>query len=439
MFIPIGFDHEEVRRTPVVSYAIIAVNVAVFFITTFFFFSSPLCPEGRLGPLLVITFGHLPVGALGFVPAHANALDSLVSSFVHSGLLHLAGNMLFLYLTGPFVEDAYGRPLFALLYLCSALVADATTAVQGPDSLIPSVGASGAIAGIMGAFLVRYFWRKIRFLWLPFLPFTWWSRQFYVRAFLYLPFWFLCQYGMALWVGNGSGVAVWAHVGGFLFGFVAALLIAILGIERRFIRPSIEAVVSYTANPDLGRAIEEGRKGHLLEARRATDRVLISEPKNVDARILAYDFAVEFGDRTEIGRRAAALLELYISMDERILARGLIREVLDQGIASLPSRFLLRAAEFLAADGEAARATEIYELLARTRPEEPAALRALLQLAELRRKTGDISGAREALERARRHPDCAGEWLEVLRQHEASIRDAPHSIVVGSATTALSL
>jgi membrane associated rhomboid family serine protease len=439
MFIPIGFDQEEVRRTPVVSYAIIAINVAVFVVTTFFFLWSPLCPEGRLGPLLVITFGHLPVGALGFVPAHANALDSLVSSFVHSGLLHLAGNMLFLYLTGPFVEDAYGRPLFALLYLCSALVADATTAAQGPDSLIPSVGASGAIAGIMGAFLVRYFWRKIRFLWLPFFPFTLGSRQFYVRAFLYLPFWFLCQYAMALLVGNGSGVAVWAHVGGFLFGFGVALLIAIFGIERRFVRPSIEAEVSYTANADLGRAIEEGRQGHLLEARRATDRVLICEPKNVDARRLAYDFAVEFGDRTEIGRRAAALLELYISMDERVLARGFIREVLAQGITSLPSRVLLRAAEFLAVDGEAPRAIEIYELLARTRPEVPAALRALLQLAELRQKTGDISGAREALERARRHPECAGEWLELLRQREAALREPPLSAAGRSAPTALSL
>src|SRR3954467_10609561 len=170
MFIPTGLDKNLVRRPPWVTYVIIAVDVAVF--------------------LLMWANGVAP-GDFGY-RADAPTLTAILTSMaVHAGLAHLVGNLLFFYLTGPFVEDAYGRVIFSGLYLFSGIVSAGLQILQSPGSDVPVIGASGAIAGVMGAFLVRYGTRRIQFLWMPFFPLPWLSRQFSVRAFLYLPFWFL--------------------------------------------------------------------------------------------------------------------------------------------------------------------------------------------------------------------------------------------------------
>ena len=256
----------------------------------------------------------------------------------------------------------------------------------------------------MGAFLVRFARRRIRFLWMPFFPFLWASREFRVPAFVYLPFWFLLQFAVALIAGDQLGVAVWAHVGGFGFGFLAALVVAVTGVERR-LTPRESAAGEGGLNADLVRAIKEGRLGHLDVARRLTERVLAADPRNIDALRHAYDLAAESGYREEIARCASRLLDLYISRGEKDLARGLIRDVGERGFSQAGSRFLLRAGDFLARDGEVARALELYDLLLRTYPEHPSALPTMLKVAELRERAGDAAGAREALKRARRHPE----------------------------------
>lgn len=382
MIFPVGLDDEDVRERPWVSYAIIAVNVAVF---------------------LVLWLNHVAAGGFGLVPAHPEPVRYLTSLFVHAGLAHLLGNMIFLYITGPLLEDAYGRVPFALLYLLSGFFAALVDASHDPASLIPRVGASGAIAGVMGAFLVRFARRRIRFLWMPLFPLTWASREFRVPAFVYLPLWFVLQFAVALVSGDESGVAVWAHVGGFGFGFLAALVVAVAGIERRLLLSGAGA--GGRPNAELVRAIKEGRLGHLDEARRATQRVLGADPRNLDARRYAYELAVESGFREEIAQCSSRLLDLYISRGEKDLARGLIREAGERGWSNAGSRFLLRAGDFLARDGEDERALELYDLLLRMYPEHPSAFPTTLKVAELRQRAGDVTGAREALERAHRHPE----------------------------------
>jgi membrane associated rhomboid family serine protease len=151
------------------------------------------------------------------------ALSVFVAMFMHGGWLHIAGNMLFLWVFGNNVEDKIGRPAFVLFYLACGVVAAAAQIATSPDSVVPSLGASGSIAGVLGAYLIMFPRRRVYsivpiFLFATFIP---------LPAIVVLGFWFVLQ----LFNGFGSvaqnisgGVAYFAHIGGFVAGVVAALL-----------------------------------------------------------------------------------------------------------------------------------------------------------------------------------------------------------------------
>jgi membrane associated rhomboid family serine protease len=322
---PVGLDEDEVRRTPYVTYAIIAVNVLVFV-------------------LQMITPGHLLSWA--FVPAQASVLHMWTASYLHGGIAHIVGNMVFFYVTGPFVEDAWGRVVFFLFYSSAAIVAALLDMSHDPEGVVPRVGASGAIAGVMGAFLIRFGTRKIRFLWWspPWTPWT--GREFRVPAWLYLPFWFGLSLAIASTVGDTMGTAEWAHVGGFIYGVFVALILWGLGFERRFIDPTVEGLAPQSEA--LVKALDAGRSGRLVEARRNTAEVLAVDPRNVDARRLAFDLAVKYGDPKEIARTDGPLLDRYLELGEKDLAHDVISEVRREWLPAASARFLLRAGDFLA-------------------------------------------------------------------------------------------
>jgi membrane associated rhomboid family serine protease len=399
MLIPIGLDKTEVRRTPWITYGLIAANVLIF-----------------VGLRMAQQESDLesPILRWAFVPATPDALHLLTYMFVHAGWLHLIGNMLFLYLSGPFVEDAYGRILYSVLYLLSGLVAAGVHAVHNPESLVPTVGASGAIAGIMGAFLVRHARRRIVFLWMPFIFIPILARRVRLPAFVFLPVWFLGQLLLSSISGEESGVAVWAHIGGFLFGFVVALLIAATGFETKFIEPGIEKQVGTLEHTELLHAIAAGTRGDLAEARRATGAVLARDPANLDARRYAYEVALESRDPAEIGAQATRLLETYVQHGQVDLASGLIHEATQTFPSSLPPRFLLRAADVLARQGNTHFALDLLDSLVQGHAADPAALRALLQSAEIRIKSGDFVRAKEDLLRARSHAAYGPEWSALV-------------------------
>jgi membrane associated rhomboid family serine protease len=404
MFIPIGLDENEVRRTPWVTNAIIGVDVVVFF--------------------LIWSAGANP-GDFGYRPDAPTAVSILTSLVVHAGIAHLIGNLLFFYLCGPFVEDAYGRLFFAGLYVASGFVSAAVHILRNRGTDIPTIGASGAIAGIMGAFLVRYGARRIQFLWMPFFPFTWLARQFSVRAFLYLPFWFLTQLLLAAIAPQG-GVAVWAHIGGFVFGAAVALVVDASGFERRVLHPRIEAKIGFSGGAELTRAIEEGQAGRADEALRRTERILAADPSHVDARRYAYEIAREAGRPDAAARHAGRLLDTYRASGEETLARELVDEIRsDSERAVLPAPLLLKAGEQLARDGSPEAAIAVYDRLAAQHPSDAAALKALLNAADARRSRGDRAGAAACLERARAHPLCTGEWVAAVEKRRAVLGGAP--------------
>jgi membrane associated rhomboid family serine protease len=208
----------------------------------------------------------------GFIP-DAPRLHTLVThAFVHGGWLHLIGNLFLLLLAAPAIEDRWGRPLFAASYLLAGCAGALLHMGLAHGSSLPLVGASGAIAGMLGAFLVRLWSTKIRFAYFFMIGFrpTWGT--FEAAAWVMLPLWFgneLLQAAFWTSAGVASGVAYWAHIGGFLFGAATALAMRALKIEERFIDAGIEAQIThYSANPVLEEAMaarEQGDVGRALE------------------------------------------------------------------------------------------------------------------------------------------------------------------------------
>jgi rhomboid family protein len=215
-------DDNPIRSTPVVTIALIAVCVIVFV------WEILLPPE---------TVQHV-VYALGFVPAvlfgKAELGDPLVPSgvtlltamFLHGGWLHLAGNMLYLWIFGDNIEDRMGHGRFMVFYVVCGLVAALAQALPDVGSTVPMIGASGAISGVLGAYLVLYPRANV----LVALPILIIFYTFRVPAFIVLGLWFLAQLASSIASDAGAGVAFRAHVGGFLAG---VLLFRFFLLERR--------------------------------------------------------------------------------------------------------------------------------------------------------------------------------------------------------------
>jgi membrane associated rhomboid family serine protease len=196
-------DTERTYSTPFVTMLIIAVNAAAFL------FELSLDPWSR---------NHL-IAIYGLVPAQLHALSFLTSMFLHGGWLHIIGNMWFLWIFGDNIEDTLGHLQYLAFYLLCGCAAAATQIAVSPGSWVPTIGASGAIAGVMGAYLVKF--PRSRILTLVFFFFI---TTIELPAALFLVYWFVLQ----LFSGAGAlenthasqGVAWFAHVGGFIAGIV---------------------------------------------------------------------------------------------------------------------------------------------------------------------------------------------------------------------------
>lgn len=199
-FIPLGDASRQSRKFPIVTAIIISLNVWVFF--------------------KELTHGDAFVYAWSVIPArmmHGHAwITILTSMFMHGGWMHIIGNMIYLWAFGREIEDAMGPFRFAFFYLAGGIVAMMSQVLGDPYSRIPSLGASGAIAAVMGAFIITFPRDRIRTV-LFFLIFF---RVTYIPAVLIIGFWFLIQVfdvGHVVQARTG-GVAYLAHIGGFLFG-----------------------------------------------------------------------------------------------------------------------------------------------------------------------------------------------------------------------------
>jgi membrane associated rhomboid family serine protease len=230
-------DDNPTISTPVVTVGLIALNVAIWVLVQGMgmepSLSNSVC---QLGLIPGEYLGRVPAGTtLPLSPTYTCVLGveghwytPLTSMFLHGGWFHLIGNMWFLWLFGNNVEDSMGRLRYAAFYLLSGLAAAATQTFINPSSIIPMVGASGAISGVMGAYVVLYPRVRVHMLVVLVIFVT----RIVVPAYLMLGYWFLLQLLGGSMAEGGGGVAFWAHVGGFLAG---AVLIAVFK-DRELVR-----------------------------------------------------------------------------------------------------------------------------------------------------------------------------------------------------------
>jgi len=202
MFIPLK-DENPTSRFPYVTIFFIALNISIFLYQIF-------SPEGL--PFFVYRMGTIPYEITHFtsmpnLPRLSPPLTLIISMFLHGSILHLFGNMLYLWIFGNNIEDFLGPFRFILFYLLSGLGANLVHIVFNPNSTVPVIGASGAIAGVLGAYFILY--PRARVLTLVFI----WILP--VPAAFILGIWFVSQ---VLNIGIGGGVAWFAHIGGFLIG-----------------------------------------------------------------------------------------------------------------------------------------------------------------------------------------------------------------------------
>ncbi len=223
-------DANPTQRAPIVTLALIAASIGVFA-----FELSRLMTGGdaALGPV-VVEWGIVPVELIAALQRGALASQEtatlLTSQFLHGGWLHLGGNMLYLWIFGNNIEDRFGRVPFLAFYLVGGAVAGLTQVAIAPESTVPTIGASGAIAATLGAYLVLF--PRARVTSLVFLVFFY--QLLRIPAVIVLAFWFVLQLvdGFAsLGVGDSAtgGVAFFAHIGGFVFGALVALAVRALG------------------------------------------------------------------------------------------------------------------------------------------------------------------------------------------------------------------
>lgn len=203
---PVGDDNSAIKETPLITWILIALNCLFFFL------------ELALGESFILNWS--------FIPAHflqsplANMPTLFTSMFMHAGFAHLFGNMLYLWIFGDNVEDALGKKMYLLFYLLSGLAATFAQMAVTPDSATPNLGASGAIAGVLGAYIYLFPKGKVNAI----LGQT----MTQIPALVAIGFWFFLQFisgiGSLSSAGEEGGVAYMAHIGGFVAGLLMAVI-----------------------------------------------------------------------------------------------------------------------------------------------------------------------------------------------------------------------
>ena len=226
---PLGDDNSDVRTVPFVVYGLIAINVLVFLLQmtigdSFTYAWSTVPAEITTGIDLVRPVAIEAGGQAYRIPQYPGPtpiyLTLISSMFMHGSVMHIGGNMLYLWIFGDQIEDLLGHWRFAVFYLMCGLIADFAHILPDPQSVIPTLGASGAIAGVLGAYLVKFPKNRVRVLVIRIIT--------SVPAVFVLGLWFVFQFVSQIAEGPaGGGVAYLAHIGGFIAGMALVFLFAV--------------------------------------------------------------------------------------------------------------------------------------------------------------------------------------------------------------------
>jgi membrane associated rhomboid family serine protease len=375
----------------------------------------------------------------GLVPEKMHRIHTLITyQFLHGGIWHLIGNMIFLWVVGCLLEDSWGRGNFLSFYLMGGAFAGLVHCFQDTSSVQPLIGASGSIAAAMGAFTVRHFWTKIKFFYFILFFFRPYWGTFHLPAFIFLPFWFLQQltYKYISDQVGGTSVAYMAHIGGYIAGLCTALTMRATGFEERFIVPRINnkrIKAGVLKDPRFNRACEEMQRGNKERARMLLSQLIRENPEDLqllqDTTILYQENGLE-DECTELSNRILKRLLIDSKYNE---AAQLITEAIHQEKeAAINPQYMMRTASWLVKNENYSQAHDIYRSIIHSNANSQITIKASISLAKLQaHELNDPHGASTTLEEAARlniDPEWTNRLLETRNQIEKTLEPADSMI-----------
>ncbi|UCG31104.1 MAG: rhomboid family intramembrane serine protease [candidate division WOR-3 bacterium] len=297
----------------------------------------------------------------GFTPARFDFFKLFSSMFIHANFFHLLFNMLFLWLVGCNIEDDWSWKVFLGLYVFAGLVAGIFHGLAFPKSTIPLIGASGAIAGIMGAFMIRHFKTKVRFAYFFLFFIKPYYGVFSIYAGIALPIWFIQQILGASW-GAESGTAYWAHIGGFVFGAAMGVSFKFLGVEKKYIEPMVEdSFEKLKMSPKMKEASRLLDMENLTDAIPLLRQVIDEEHLNHDAPLILARLYYENGNDDGARSMYEKTMDVALRTENDDLIFSIHDEVkAKQNLAWFSEKTLYRLANFYERSNKYEEAVQLY-------------------------------------------------------------------------------
>lgn len=353
---------------------------------------------------------------LGFIPAKSYRVHTIFTSvFVHGGVLHFLGNMWFLWLLGYNIEDVWGRRNFLLFFLGAGVVATFLHGLVNWGSNVPAIGASGAIAGVMGAFMIRNHRTKIKCFYM-FFPHPAMMGTFLLPAWAVLGLYFVMDllHGLMSF-GNATGTAYWAHVGGFLAGIGTAAAFKMKGIEEKYITPKLEEKIeAVKITPLMELAFKERDKGNFEKAVKVLEELVSQQAENVDAYREMGNIHVTINNHEQAGDAFARVIQIFLKRGEDEAALSTYYEMKMRGMPlPLSPHDLYALAGALYRKERIDESLQMYQQLIKEAPDSEIAPKAVLRCGKLLEESGKIDLAISAYKfLLSRYPEI--EWKDLV-------------------------
>lgn len=341
----------------------------------------------------------------GFVADDLRPLALVTHQFLHGGVLHLVFNLWFLWLCGCNLEDRWGRPLFLLFYLAGGAGAALAHRAFASDGSIPMIGASGAVAAAMGAFLAILARTKIRFFYFFFIGFRFKSGTFRAAAYWMLPLWLATELFEAVVMKSRDGVAHWAHVGGFAIGAAVGAGMRFSGLDKKLDESHDEALTVVREDVALSEAAHLVNAGRYPEAITKLRGIAAHKPDDLDVHVELLRAATLARDLPLRQETYARLLVLYMNSGFADAAEDLYAEVRQNQMESgIPRATAFVIAEGFARNKKSASAILLYARVRSGGLVDELAVRAGVAEATILRTMGRRTESRKLLEECKASP-----------------------------------
>jgi membrane associated rhomboid family serine protease len=369
--------------------------------------------------------------SFGLVPSRMDRTYTFITHiFLHGSILHLLGNMLFLWIVGCLLEDSWGKLPFLLFYLAGGSFAGLAHCLQNSSSTIPLIGASGAIAAAMGAFTVVHFRTRIKFFYFILLFIKPIFGTFYLPAFVVLPLWLFQQLALKSLADftGGSHVAYIAHIAGFTAGLITALLFRATGFEKRFLHAKVrkkQIDAGILEDPRFNEACKLMRGGNTIRAKRLFSKLIEESPDNtVMLRNIAMIYREnELEDESrKIGEQVLKKLLMDSKNEE---ATVWAKEFVLQSNSRCSSpQLLLNVAKWLVNQERYDEAYDIYSYIQKHSPLPLLSIKASIAMAEL--LSSEMNNTPHALMilKELKDKDLEPEWLDRIYKVETTIKNS---------------